>query len=80
MKFFCARQSPDRPPGNRRSHGGKRFIRKMIGAKTGKFGQKDKVRTVGMATAPELKRRSSDIFVCDQPSSGTNIHKSDCCT
>ncbi|EFX80042.1 hypothetical protein DAPPUDRAFT_103866 [Daphnia pulex] len=32
-----------------------------------------------MATTPKLKRRSSKIFVGDQPSDGTNIHKSGCC-
>jgi hypothetical protein len=51
----------------------------MIGAKTGKFGHQDKVRTVGIATAPKLKRLASDIFVGYQPSVGTNIHKSGCC-
>ncbi len=40
---------------------------------------KDKVRIVGMTTAPKLKRRASDIFVGDQPSVGTNIHRSVCC-
>ncbi|EFX81299.1 hypothetical protein DAPPUDRAFT_102601 [Daphnia pulex] len=39
----------------------------------------DEVRTVGMATTPKLKRRSSKIFVGEQPSDGTNIHKSGCC-
>jgi hypothetical protein len=63
------------PLGNRRSEGEKRCIRKIIGAKTGKFGQHDKVRTVGMATALKLKIRASDIFVCDEPSVGTNIHR-----
>jgi hypothetical protein len=52
----------------------------MIGSKSAKFGQQDKVRTVGMATAPKLKRRSSDTFVGDQPSGGTNIHKILCVT
>jgi hypothetical protein len=47
------------------SEGEKQCTRKMSGAKTGKFGQHDKVRTVGMATAPKLKIRASDIFVCD---------------
>jgi hypothetical protein len=31
------------PPGKRRSDGEKRCIREMIGAKTGKFGEQDKV-------------------------------------
>jgi hypothetical protein len=52
---------------------------KMIGAKTGKFGQKDEIRTVGMATAPKLKSLLSDIFFGDQPFVGKNIHKSGCC-
>ncbi len=47
----------------------------MIVAKTGKFGQQDEIRTVGMATAPRLKRHACDIFVGDQPSFGTNIHR-----
>jgi hypothetical protein len=50
----------------------------MIGAKTGKFGQQDEVRTVVMVKAPKLKIRASDLFVCDQPSVGTNIHKNGC--
>jgi hypothetical protein len=48
----------------------------MIGAKTRKFCQKDEVRTVGMASAPKFKSRSSDIFVGDQLSVATNIHES----
>jgi hypothetical protein len=50
----------------------------MIDEKTGKFCKLDKVPTVGMATAPKLKRRASDIFVGDQLSHGTNIHKIGC--
>ncbi len=46
---------------------------KIIGAKTGKFGEQDKVSTVSMATVP------NKIFVGDQPSVGTNIYKSGCC-
>jgi hypothetical protein len=66
------------PPGNRRFEGEKSCTRKMIGAKPGKFGEQDEVRTDGMATAPKLKRRASDIFVGDQPSGETKIHKSGC--
>jgi hypothetical protein len=51
----------------------------MIGAKTGKFGQKYEVHTVGKATASKLKRCSSEMFVGDQQSDGTNIHKIGCC-
>jgi hypothetical protein len=41
------------------SEGEKRCINKMIGGKIGKFGQQDKVRTVGMTTVPKLKRPAS---------------------
>jgi hypothetical protein len=45
------------------SEGEKRCIKKLIGAKTGKFGQKDEVRTVGRCTSLKLKRRASNKFV-----------------
>ena len=80
MKFFMHALIPWWPPGNWRSEGEKRCIRKMIGGKKGKFGEQDKVRTVGMATVPKLKRRAIEIFVGDRPSVGTNFHKSGCWT
>jgi hypothetical protein len=57
MQFFMNAMITKSPPGNRRFEGEKRCIMNMSGANTGKFGQKDEVRTVGMATAPKLKRR-----------------------
>lgn len=59
--------------------GEKRCMRKMIGAKTSKFGQQYKVRTVGIAKAPILKSLASEIFDGYQPSVVTNINKSYCC-
>jgi hypothetical protein len=64
---------------DRRYEGEKRCTRKMIGAETLKFGQQDKVRTVGITTAPKLIRRLTDTFVGEQLSDGTNIHKSSFC-
>jgi hypothetical protein len=55
MKFFLNALITKFPPGNRRFEGEKRCIMKMSGVNTGKFGQKDEVRTVGMATAPNSK-------------------------
>jgi hypothetical protein len=66
------------PPGTRWSEGEKRCLRKMIGGKTGHFGEQDKVHRVGMTTAPKLKTRASDRCVGDKPFDGTNIHKIGC--